>query len=327
MQLSRNIGVIAPNQIESEMLILKSSSRVKSNRLMLDAINLYEGNNGRIRPFDLNITRNSTGSPIDRSIPFFMGKAPMSSSYNETKQSGNQSNYIPVMFVNMYGLGTWNDDATRYSVNSIQTDFASALEGACLAYNLNWNNGEKIFDNPKITITLTRIYTYLFKNALYSVVQLPPKSTDDELTSDELAYHVSKFFIKYCLQKNDDKYIDDVAYSAIRSKFPLSSILDMAKYRGINYDTLSGFLASIGKEMFGDEITLIQFVSKWQKLYGGGMSYAIEYIPYLLFFLIALINNSTMGHTSSLINRRSALISEGLNILYREILATISSLK
>jgi len=315
-KFKRNIGIIAPNQMEAELVALKASIRSKQSSLLSDAIALWESNNGKIRLFNLDMTGNNERT-LSRALPILPMKGPAAAGGN---------NNMDVIYVNMYGMGEWNIENNAYSGiygTTINTDLAACLEGACMMYKLRYGVGDKLFDNHIILENLTRIYTYMFVTTIKSATQ-QPLGGGKELEEDEANFHVAKFFIKYCLGKSNDEVIDTAAYTAIRARTPLNSILDMAAYRNIDYTSLSGFLKTLGSEFFREEIDIRVFANRWMKLFGSGLFYAIEYVPYLLFFLFAAMRNSNLGNSSKITSvQRAQLEKRGLVRLILEITAEL----
>ena len=310
LQLTRNIGVIAPNQIELELGQLKLSARSKTNNLLSEAISLYESNGGRIRLFDL--TLNSNNSPIARHFPFIAAKAPL---------SGGDKVVAPVVFVNLYGIGDWNADNTAYSVNSYNTDLRACLEGGLIAYKLQDGRASKVFSNPKTIIPLVRIYTNLFSNTVLKVMGTRYGS---DIFKEELAkFNIAKFFQMYCLGLSDEQAVEETAYKAIKAKSPIATIKSYNENLQIDFVTLSSFLKTFGLEFFKDEVNISEFSRAWMQLYGAGTLFAIEYIPYLLFFLCATMVGTTLGGSSKLALKRKELDADGLGTLYMSLMSDI----
>ena len=106
------------------------------------------------------------------------------------------------------------------------------------------------------------------------------------------------------------------AYLATSKKVSRTVIESQEETFNIDYSTLSGFLNSFGQEFFRDNISLVQFISSWVKLYGDGMLLAIEYVPYLIHFIFSPLHGTTLGGTCRLSMKLSELQDEGLNKLY-----------
>ena len=308
LQLTRNIGVIAPNQMEPEMLQLKVSAKNKSNSLLSEAIALYEGNGGKIRLFDLSI--NESGSPITRHFPFIPAKAPISSA-DKTLQ--------PVVFVNLFTLGEWNADNTVYSDIAPQTDLRASLEGGLIAYKLQMGGVDRLFNNHIILETLTKIYTNLFSKVILKLMQTGYGV--DNFKEDLAKFNIANFFVKYCVQKKNDDVINRTAYVAIKSKTPLNTILEYNENLRIDFTSLSSFLKTFGLEFFKDDINISEFSRTWMQQYGSGTLFAIEYIPYLIFYLFAAMLGAPLGGSSKLTLRRKELEQDGLGKLYLTIIS------
>ena len=310
LQLTRNIGVIAPNQIELELGQLKLSARSKTNSLLSEAIALYESNGGRIRLFDL--TMNSNTSPIARHFPFVAAKAPL---------AGGERVMAPVVFVNLYGIGDWNADNTAYTINSYNTDLRACLEGGLIAYKLQDGRATKVFSNPKTIVPLTRIYSNLFSNVVLKVMGTRYGS---DIFQEELAkFNIAKFFLMYCLGNSDIESVEETAYKAIKAKSPISTIRSYNDNLQLDFVNLSSFLKTFGMEFFKDEISISEFSRAWMQLYGAGTLFAVEYIPYLLFFLCASMVGTTLGGSSKLALKRKELDSDGLGTLYMNLMSDI----
>ena len=309
LQLMRNIGVIAPNQIELELGQLKLSARSKTNTLLSEAINLYESNGGRIRLFDLTFSSNS--SPIARHFPFITAKAPISGG----------TDLVPVVFVNLYGIGQWNADNTEYSIGAYNTDLRACLEGGLIAYKLTDGRAPKVFSNPKTILPLTKIYSSLFSNVVLKVMGTRYGS---DIFQEELAkFNIAKFFLMYCIENSDEQAVEEFAYKAIKAKTPLLTIKQYNENLQIDFSSLSEFLKTFGNEFFRDEINISEFSRAWMQLYGAGTLFAIEFVPYLLFFLCASMVGTTLGGSSKFALKRKELEQDGLGTLYMSLMSDI----
>lgn len=310
MQLLRNIGVIAPHQIELELNQLKLSAKNKTNSLLSEAINLYESNGGKIRLFDL--TLNSNYSPIARQFPFIMVKAPL---------SGSADAISPVIFVNLYGIGQWNLDNTLYSVDSYNTDLRACLEGGLIAYKMHMGKAEKILSNPKTIVPLTRIYSNLFSNVILKV--MGTRYGTDTFQEELAKFNIAKFFLTYCIGNNDERSIEEIAYKAVKAKTTILTIKQYNENLNLDFTSLSGFLKTFGMEFFRDEINISEFSRAWMQLYGAGTLFAIEYIPYLIFFLCASMVGTSLTGSSKLALKRRELEQDGLSVLYMTLMSDI----
>lgn len=324
-QLIRDIGRIAPNQLESDLILLKASARSKTNSLLSGAINLYESYGGRIRLFDLdldNIGAVKSSVSLPRVIPFIVGPGrpdTMTGQSSVAVPLGNSQLYI---YTNMYGTGAWNGDNTIYHVNSPNTDLLASLEASYVIFSLRNGKQDKVLNNHNVVEILTRIYTDLFLKTANNVTQRAIHQEGD-LKKDEAKFHIAKFFLVYCVGRVNDASTDGVAYASIKSKTPLNTITEMAQYKTIDYESLSGFLKTFGKEFFNSEIMIQEFAYTWQKMYGENMYFALEYIPYLLFFLICTARNARCAGSSRLLNRSNDLNQLGLQKLILAITSEI----
>jgi hypothetical protein len=171
---------------------------------------------------------------------------------------------------------------------------------------------DQVFTNKVVLENLTRLYVRLFMNAVTKVKSL----VYDNIMQDTAKFIIAKFFLTYCLSKQPSETLNGYAYLSTSKKVSMSVIVGQEETLGIDYNTLSGFLSSFGREFFRDEISLIQFITAWVKLYGDGMLLAIEYVPYLLHFLFAPLHGTSLGGSCRLGMKLSELQDEGLNKLY-----------
>ena len=311
VQLTRNVGVIAPNQIEPELLQVKAKNKNSSFSLHSEAISLYESNGGRIRLF--NLATDTGKSAIPSFIPFTLAKAP---------SSADPKQMIPVVFVNMYRMGNWNSNVNQYVGLNAIPDLQVALETGIIAYKLIQEGKlEKVFNNHTVLETLTRIYTHLFSSIIIKVTGTP--YGNDSFKTDLANWIIAKFFLGYCVQKVPGDSLDQLAFISVKCKSPLKTLQTYEQNMDIDYTLLSRFLASFGKEFFRDEISLSEFERYWMQLYGEGTALTIEYIPYLLHFLFAVLRGTPLGGVSKMAMHRSILDKYGLGKLYLSVISEI----
>jgi hypothetical protein len=304
-KLRYNIGVIKPENLELELLELKKKTKSAYVPLANEAISMYEANGHRIRLFNLS---NNGASPIPSYIPFLPD---MSRNFAVDPDEGNDN--LPVIFMNMYRIGNWNAAGDQYINVRAVSDLYSILESGLFSYKLICRGmDDQVFTNKVVLENLTRIYVYLFMKAATDVKSV----IYDSIMQDTAKFVIAKFFLTYCLGKQPTDTLNGYAYLSTSKKVSMNVIVGQEETLGIDYNTLSGFLSSFGREFFRDEISLAQFVNAWVKAYGDGMILAIEYVPYLLHFLFAPIHSASLGGSCRLGLKKTILQDAGLNRLY-----------
>ena len=306
-KLSYNAGVIKPENLELELLELKKKAKSAYIPLANEAIAMYEANGHRIRLFNLS---NNGQSPVPSYVPFlfYMGR-------NFAADPSEGEDTIPVVFMNMYRIGNWNAAGDQYLNLRASSDLYSVLESGLFSYKLVCRGmSDEVFQNKVVLENLTRLYTKLFLNAAIKIKSV----IYDPIAQDTAKFVIAKFFLTYCLRKQPSDMTNSYAYLATSKKVSRTVIEGQEETFNIDYNSLSGFLSSFGQEFFRDEISLVQFVSAWVKLYGDGMILAAEYVPYLIHFLFSAIHGTTLGGTCRFNNSKTKteLQDEGLNKLY-----------
>jgi hypothetical protein len=312
VKLVQDEGVIAPEHIAPEL----SKLRPKQSLFPLGAaLTAYEQFNGKIKLFDLSVQ--SSGRPFVPSfIPFYAGNA--RNRANETSETLRAVS--PAIYFNMYRIGKWSADEKQYIGLSAITDLRAVLESAFIAYRLTIDNkSDKVFSNTKILESLSKIYTYMFTNA---IIRAGKGGFGDYFNEDLGRFIISKFFLLYVLKKSDSDSVDQIAYKATKFRTTFASLKTSEELTDINFDSLSKFLETFGQYFFMDPISLVSFTTSWMAIYGDALLLAIEYVPYLIHFLIATYNGAMLG-SSKLYQKRTDLTKEGLPKLATEILSEI----
>ena len=129
-KLNQNIGDIAPEQIEPELIQLETKSKNSFYPLLPDALALYK-NRGLVRLFNLGQVNGRT--PIPVFMPFLAAPA-----RNRVKESNAeidaQAAQDRAIFVNMYRVGNWSADESTYDNLIPSTDLYSCLESGAIMY-------------------------------------------------------------------------------------------------------------------------------------------------------------------------------------------------
>ena len=305
-QLRYNVGIIKPENIELEVLELKKRAKKSYVPLVGEALSMYEANGHRIRLFNLS---NNGKSPVPVYVPFLPD---MGRNFAANEAEGEDAN-LPVVFMNMYRIGRWSADNSSYIDLRATSDLYSCLESGLFAYKLIcMRNEDVIFRNKNVLENLTRIYTSLFLGAIIKT----RSNIDGDVLKDAVRFIIAKFFLKYVLKMQESDTLDSYAYLSITNKTSMVVLKNQEEISNIDYDSLSGFLKSLGETFFRDPITLVQFITNWVKMYGEGMLLTIEYAPYLLHFLFAPLHGAALGGTCRLGMRLTQLQDDGLNKLY-----------
>lgn len=318
-KLFQNIGIIAPEDIQTELLQLTTRSRSSYFALLSEALALYE-KRGLIRLFNLGTTTGGR-SPIPSYMPFLAGPA-----RNLAKQNGSDDYSSPqvqdrVVFMNMYKMGNWSADESSYNGLSALTDLYSCLESGVIAYRLTVQGlADKVFSDKSVIEYLTKIYTNLFSQ---TVIKTKVTFGGQPFQNDAAYFIIAKFFLLYVLEKNPGDITDDYAYLAVQNRSSIEALKSFEENSMIDYSSLSGFLATLGEAFFNEKISLLEFERNWVKMYGEGMVLALEYVPYLIHFLFAAFHGAMLGGSIRLYNRIDELKKIGLPKLYNAVISAV----
>jgi hypothetical protein len=313
-KLNQNVGVIAPEHIQPELLQLETKAK-KAPGLLVDAISYFKNFNGRIRLFNLGSTV-AGRSPIPPFIPFLPGNARNKQLEGETGGRG----VSPAMYVNMYRIGRWSSDEKEYTGVSAATDLFATLESGVIAYKLLIENKTtKVFSNDTIVANLTNIYTSLFSNAVVKTANM----YGDDFNTDAARYLIAKFFLRYVLKKPDSSTIEDFAYNSIKNRTSLLGLQSFEENYPMDYSSLSKFLKTFGEAFFNKAIDLARFQQSWLSMYGEGLLFAVEYAPYLIHFLFSTYHGANLGGSTKLYNRLPELQKDGLIKLYNAVISEL----
>lgn len=307
-KLNKNIGIITKEHIEPELMQLRVKMRSSYFPMLGEAITLFEENGGQIRLFSIGAGTDGR-SAIPIYYPYFPARGKMI-----TRDSGN----IPVIFANMSRIGQWAPDEKSYTGASF-LDLYTVLESGLIGKKLLIDRmSEKVFDNNEVLDSLTRIYVKLFSEAMRKTMTV----YDPGFTTDAVQFLIAKFFQLYVLKKTPGSSIDDLAASIVPSKTSLGALKNYEDIHSISYDSLSGFLYTIGTAVYNEPIILAQFHNSWISMYGDGMTLTIEYVPYLIHFLLAALHNSYIGGASKL-QYRVPQFKKELNKLYTSLVSIL----
>jgi len=319
-QLSQNIGVIAPEHIPTALADLRTRSRNSYYAFLSEALALYE-QRGLIRLFNLS-NANGGRSRVPTLMPYFPAKA-----RNRVKQGDTVNTNNPgmdnVLFVNMYRIGNWSADETAYNGLSALTDLYSCLESGVIGYKMSIGMmADKVFENKQVLEYLEKIYAYMF-----GLVAQKTKTTfgESDFQKDAANFLIARFFLLYVLRKTDSETVDDYAYLAIQNRSSLESLKSFEEINKISYDSLSSFLNTFGAAFYnGEGLNMASFNTMWVSCFGDATGFAIEYAPYLIHFLFAVMHGASLGGTLRLSRHADNLKKLGLPRLYN---AVVSSLK
>lgn len=310
-QLYNDIGIIAPEQIESALMDLKIRSKKSSYYAFLsDALGLYE-TRGLVRLF--NLTSVSGGrSRIPAAIPFIA-----SVGRNRAKDSTGTIK-DRVIYMNMYRIGNWSSDEKYYNGLNALTDLYTCLESGVISYKLLIEGkADKMLNDKNVIEYLTRIYTYMFALCMQKT-----KTTfgGSDFQNDAAYFLIAKFFLLYVLDKAESDTVDDYAHLIIKNHSSLEALKSFESISQINYSSLSSFLKTFGEAFYnGEPVLLINFETSWLMLFGDSTPFAIEYLPYLIHFLFAVMHGATLGGTLRLSRQYDVLNKLGLPRLYNAI--------
>jgi hypothetical protein len=313
-KLNQNVGVIAPEHIKSNMVELETKAK-KGSGLLGDSINLYTQFNGQIKLFNIPATT-SGRTPIPRHFPFTVARA----RNRQLENTGSAIKDTPAIFMNLYGVGRWSKDESEYLGLSTLTDLKAIMESATIMHRmLISQKAEKVLSNTKILEYLTGIYVYLFND----VVTKTMYRLSDEFQEDALTYLIGKFFLIYVLKKSESETLDQIAYKATKGNSSLLGLREFEDNHNFGYDSLSGFLNELGQAFFSADIALHKFTTNWAMMMGDATMFAIEYVPFLIHFLIAALYGAMLGGGTRLYKRQNDLRNKRLPNLYNALVAEV----
>lgn len=316
-KLNNDVGVIAPEHIQTELLQLKTkSSRSSQFQLLSESLALYE-KRGLIRLFNL---ANSAGgrAPIPTFMPWLGGIA-RNRAKNPDSYSGQGQD--KVIFMNMYRIGHWSADESSYDGLAALTDLYSCLESGLIAYKLTAQSmADKVFNDKIVIEYLTKIYTNMVAQAI--IKTKVPFGGQSSFQNDAGLFIIARFFLLYVLEKPDTDIIDDFAYLVTQNKSSMSALKSFEETSMIDYESLSGFLKTFGEAFYNEKINLGEFENNWVRMYGEGLIFALEYVPYLLHFLFAALHGAVLGGSSRL-STRDDIKKLGLARLYNAVVAAL----
>jgi hypothetical protein len=315
MKLNQGVGIITPDHLLTEITDLKVKQRNVHYPLLGEALSLFEQFNGRIRLFNLGVT-SSGRSPIPPFMPFLFGAV-----RNKQLEGESESRPVsPAALMNMNRIGRWSADESQYLGVNARTDLYSVLESALISYRLVVDNkADAVFSNRTVLEYLTNIYTTLFSGAVIKSAI----NYGSEFNTDAARYIIAQFFLRYVLKKQPSSTIDEFAYKSIKNRTSLAALKNFEEASDINYDKLSTFLETLGQAFFNEKIDISKFEVSWLSMYGEGLVFAIEYIPYLIHFLFAAMHGASLGGSTKLYIRMPELMKDGIQKLYNAIISEI----
>lgn len=314
-QLSYNIGVIAPEHIETAIMELKTRSKKSSYYAFLsDALALYE-NRGLVKLFNLS-SSNGGRSRIPSMIPYLRGYS--RNRVKEGNPSMNNGGRDVCLFVNMYRIGNWSADESTYNGVNVLTDLYSCLESGVIGYKLLVENqADKLFSDKNVLEYLTKIYAYMFEQTMKKT----KTEFGDDFQKDAARFLISRFFLLYVLEKTDSDTVDDFAYLTLDNRSSMEALKSFEEINQIDYSTLSGFLKTFGDAFYnGEPVLLPAFETSWVQLFGDSTGLAIEYVPFLLHFLFAVSHGATLSGALRLSRQHEQLNRKGLPRLYNAVI-------
>jgi len=272
---------------------LKTRSKRNSYFAFLsDALALYE-TRGLIKLFNLSAASGGR-SRIPTAIPYLRGY-----SRNRVRETDsyaqNNGGRDTTLFVNMYRIGNWSADDTQYNGLNTLTDLYTSLETGIIGYKLLVENmADRLFDDKNVLEYFTKIYCFMFEQAMKKT----KTGFGEEFKQDAASFLIARFFLLYVLKKVDSDSVDDFAYLAVKNRSSLEALKSFEDISKIDYDSLSGFLKTFGEAFYnGEGVSLVEFETRWVQLFGDATGLAIEYAPFLLHFLFAVMHGANLGGT------------------------------
>lgn len=316
-EMAQGRYLITPKHIEDSLLQLEIMHKRGHDMLLGSGLSLYQSYGGRIRLFDC--------PDIPGFFPFIATTVAPTTSSSTPYNIGNKP--TKVVYMNMHRLGQWSSDKNRFYGMSVASDLQSVFVNAVVAAYEQDGNIEKLFGTTAVMTNMSRLYTTLFYRVLINVAENDP---GQEFEKDLIRFCVAKFFLMYCLGKDDNDTVDSIAFTSTKTVNTPSGQESIKSYLEniyIDFSSLSGFLQTLGRELYKSNINLSEFVVKWAVLYGEGTQLSIEYAPFFLYFLIAAKKNAHLGGLSSLGTARLSkeLQASGLDKLYTAVMQVVKS--
>lgn len=295
-EMAQDRYVISSKHIEDYVLQLEVANKRVHDQLLGGGLSLFKANGGRLRLF--------CTPTIPSYFPYITGQV-----------KDSQGRYMRVVYMNMYGLGEWSLEGDRFLDVSVASDLQSVFVNGMIAVSILQQGAERIFGNTAVMNYLTKIYSFLFYKILSNVAQNDP---GQDFEKDLIRFCIGKFFLMYVLKHEESDTVNSIAYNCVKNRSSLSSILSYLENVDIDYSTFSGFLSSVAQEFYHTNVNLNEFANKWLLMYGDATGLAIEYAPYLLYFLIAAKKNARLGGLCAFGSARMTkdLNNEGLDKLY-----------
>lgn len=313
-RLNQNVGVIAPEHIETELLQLRTKSKSSSFLLLNEALALFE-TRGLVRLFDLG----NSSTRIPAYMPFLPALAP--------KKTGMSNLYDPasgqdrIIYMNMYRIGHWNADETLYTGINATTDLYSCLESGAIMYKmLVQGMQDKVFNDKNVVEYSTRLYSSLFARTM---TKTKVTFGGQDYQNDAAYFLIAKFFLKYVLGKNNNDVVNDYAHLVIPNKSSIESLVSFEETYNIDFSSFSGFLKTFGDAFYNEPVNLMEFEDNWVKICGEGSAFAVEYVPYFFHFLFATLHGAILGGSNRLYKSGPELNKLGLTKLYSAVINAI----
>lgn len=196
------------------------------------------------------------------------------------------------MYVNVTRSGHWGEEKQTYTI-SAASELSPILQGSYITYKF-LESSQRLLADPKIVEYSTRIYVDIIVNLIQSLGIIMNNASQDDNTT-YIRYLCAKFFLIYVLEKEPGNSIDELAFKVAKVSTMNRMTLEIVQMREDGdgfiseperYNSLSRFLETI-MEITRSSITISRALvfSKFARLYGEPTFHAIDYFPYLLFFL------------------------------------------
>lgn len=271
----QGVGIIEPQHLETQLFNLKKSTMMKTSPLLQTAINAYE-NLGVVKLFNTaGLNSNSNNMPI--TMPYVPSKN--------------------CVYMNMNKICEWSSSLDKINNLAELSDLKAVLEFGYVIYQLTTNPrlNDQLFNNSIFIERLTSAYVYMFYNVICKCLGASQTSAIDSTTTN-LKYTIAKFFLIYCLEKQNGDAVNAIAYSVVKNSSSTFNATQMFEENcNIDYSSLSNFLKTMAYSFFSNNLSIHEFGRTWMAQFGDATLAAAEYPMYLLYFLYATYYQARLG--------------------------------
>lgn len=273
--INKGVGIITPDKIEMPLFELEKSNRIRQTPITQSAIAAYKAG-GKIRLF--NLTGNHTSdNNLGPEVPYILANP-------------------GIVWINMNKICSWDPSLERIDDLMALTDLRAILEIGYVLYQLEVNHQkEQLFGNIQFIEKLTSMYTYMMYQAISKTLGASLVSETDT-TAVNMKFAIAKFFLIYCLERQDDQSTDTIAYSVVKNSSTTFTGVKMFEENSmLDYDTLSGFCKTFAIAYTNRSLSLNEIYTQWVRQFGEATQLAVECPMILFYFLYCTYYNAKLG--------------------------------